>query len=308
MGLLSSLLPPRPELQLYGKLPIAKDYLRIGCGGGSALAFREWLDRAFSTDVGGSRGPTLPWPMHFLVGTEGRDVLVGTLWNSADAGGERAFPFTLFVRRSRGAARKDLESSLVEGVSLWEELERVRERIDDYREGRELLRGERGRLVRGRSRGGDASPVSLEDWLAALWPERGLDGVREAVEELAAEVAAGNLHARRLPLAPRRSVVEQARAWLLLLERAGSRARSGVPTLFVPQLWPGELRGEASEEPRWMTVHLSPLRPTDVELLSRGEASPAHSTLDLESHPAPPTAACAVEKALVESLRDALDR
>jgi len=308
VGLFSSLLPPRPELQLYGKLPIAKDYLRIGCGEGSALAFREWLDRGFSTEVGESRGPTLPWPMHFLVGAEGRDVLVGTLWNSADAGGERAFPFTLFVRRPRGAARKDLERSLVEGVSLWEELERIRERIDDYREGRELLRNERGQLVRGAGTGGHASFVSLEEWLAALWPERGLDGVRETVEELADEAAEGNLHARRLPLAPRRSVVEQVRAWLLLLDRAGCRARSGVPTLFLPHLWSGELRGEASEEPRWMAVHLSPLRPSDVELLSRGEASEAPSRLGLEDHPVLPAAACAVERPLVESLRDALDR
>ena len=36
------------SVELYGKLPIAKDYLRIGCGEGAGLAFRDFLDQAIS--------------------------------------------------------------------------------------------------------------------------------------------------------------------------------------------------------------------------------------------------------------------
>ena len=32
-----------PQLQLYGKLPLAKDYLRVGASKGAGLDLRDWL-------------------------------------------------------------------------------------------------------------------------------------------------------------------------------------------------------------------------------------------------------------------------
>jgi hypothetical protein len=82
-------------LQLYGKLPLAKDYLRIGCGDGAGRDLREWLDRTFGT---GRDQLVLHEPLRFI-GQGEKEPLQGILWPSSDAGGLRLFPFTLFVER-----------------------------------------------------------------------------------------------------------------------------------------------------------------------------------------------------------------
>ena len=55
-------------IELYGKLPIAKDYLRIGGGTGAGIALRDWLDQGFSSRVERGAVPTLAWPGRFLIG------------------------------------------------------------------------------------------------------------------------------------------------------------------------------------------------------------------------------------------------
>ena len=307
MSLLSALLPLRPELQLYGKLPIAKDYLRIGCSEGTALAWREWLDRVFSTGGIGGSGPQLPWPMHFVIGAEGGEVAVGSLWNSSDTGGERRFPFTLFVRRKRGAVRRSLANSLVEEVGVWEAIEGIRERIDRYRDGKELLREERGKQVVPSSAGDGGALVPLDDWLEALWPERRLDGAREMIEEFGDSAKGGTPAPKRLPLAPRLSVTEQVRAWLMLLESAGCSPRSGVPSFFLPQLWPGSSLQEEARRLQSLIVFFSPLQPADIELLAAddsGESYPFECSGDGDV--SEPSVRDAAARPLVESLRAAL--
>ena len=307
MGLFSSLLPTRPELQLYGKLPVAKDYLRIGCSEGAARAWREWLDRVFSTDASDGRGPQLPWPMHFVLGAQGGDTLVGSLWNSTDAGGERRFPFTLFLRRKRSAARRSLAAALAEEVALWEAVEGINERTDRYRDGQELLRELRGDLVQPAASGGGVERIDLDDWLAALWPERRLDGLRETVEELAVSSGSGAAPPRRLQLAPRLPVMEQVCAWLFLLRRTGHSSRSGVPNLFLPNLWSGDALKEAAGQPPWVMVSFRELRPSDVDLLAPdevGECFPHH--VPSASRELPPPASEPGAIPLSESLRAAL--
>src|SRR5262245_31500865 len=99
-------------VELYGKLPLAKDYLRVGCGEGSGLALREWLDRAFSGAADSVHPPQLAYPMRFVTGDALGAPLSGCAWPSSDAGGLRKFPFALFVERKRKPLVEDLAHSL----------------------------------------------------------------------------------------------------------------------------------------------------------------------------------------------------
>ena len=54
-------------VELYGKLPIAKDYLRVGGGEESGLALRDWLDRGFSPTSDAEHRPLLAWPGRFVL-------------------------------------------------------------------------------------------------------------------------------------------------------------------------------------------------------------------------------------------------
>ena len=73
-----------PELQVYGKLPLAKDYLRIGASSGASMALRSWLDEGFSGGPRGERQPRLAWPARFIIGSRwGGAPLLG--WELPDA-------------------------------------------------------------------------------------------------------------------------------------------------------------------------------------------------------------------------------
>ncbi|HVR11184.1 MAG TPA: TagF domain-containing protein [Thermoanaerobaculia bacterium] len=90
----------------YGKLPVYKDFLRLGMSGGEAQAFRQWLDRGFSRFWEADEVCSAHHPIAghgFVLGWSGAPGrLAGCLWGSHDQGELRRFPFALFVALPRG--------------------------------------------------------------------------------------------------------------------------------------------------------------------------------------------------------------
>ena len=225
--------PESQPLQLYGKLPVAKDYLRIGCGDGSARELREWLDRTFGTVR--EEPLVLSEPLRFL-GLADRDPLQGYLWPSTDAGGHRKFPFTLLVERRRKSLLADLEAgNLTEAEGAWRRLAELRERCMQAADGQELLAQQRGTDVtmseEERTMG---APADFDAWLACLWPEESLEGLFELFARLIALARGGHAGPYRLPLARALPHRDQVVAWVHVLRRVGALPRDEVPTLFFP--------------------------------------------------------------------------
>jgi hypothetical protein len=223
-----------PALQLYGKLPVAKDYLRVGCGEGSGRELREWLDRAFGAVREASEQPVLREPLRFL-GQGSKEPLLGLVWPSSDAGGLRSFPFTLFVARRKRALAADLDAGLAEAEGLWRLLAELRDRCLGFAEGREVLDDVRGREVElAACAPVESSAADFEAWIGALWPQQGLDGLFAlfaAIGELARARHAGPY---RLPLVRELSMRDQVLAWIALLRTLGALPQGEVPTLFFP--------------------------------------------------------------------------
>lgn len=223
-------------VQLYGKLPLAKDFLRQ-CGARDAGArVRAWLDGAY----GGAEPRELAWPADFLLTPRDGDSAQGSVWPSADAGGLRRFPFALWVVRRRRAVDEDFDEQQRTWSSPWGELRAVRAEADRCADGRSLLARMSARAVDpGRRVPVEAAPVRQETWTESLWPGRGLDGLVEALRRLAAlraELRGGPL---RLPLVGDLPFEPQVVAWLASLRSIGLAPPRGLPSLVLPQGDPG---------------------------------------------------------------------
>jgi hypothetical protein len=291
-------------LQLYGKLPLAKDYLRIGCGDGSAREMREWLDRTFGTARSATEQLVLGEPLRFL-GQGDKEPLQGCLWPSSDAGGLRQFPFTVFVVRRRKALLADLEAGLAEAEGVWRTLEETRERCLSIEDGRAMLDEHRGREVEVSSSANVASePADLDSWVGALWPEQGLDGLNALFARLAELARNRHLGPYRMPLVRELPLRDQVVAWTSLLASLGALESDEIPTLFfpspslVPPPDPACLlvsrKALADDQVAWLTASDEALGPGDFAPGRDGNA-PA---------PASPSAGASATK-LRESLRAA---
>ena len=252
------------SLQLYGKLPVAKDYLRIGCGDGAGRALREWLDSTFGTVRDASEALILSEPLRFL-GLSEKEPLQGCLWPSSDEGGHRKFPFAVFVARKRKALANDIaEGNLGQAEGVWRLLSETHERCLAAEDGRALLDEHRGKDV-------DVTgaeqvpgvPADFDTWVAILWPDEGLAGLKSLLEEVAA--LAGQRHdgPYRLPLARALPLRDQVIAWIDFLREIGALHREDVPTVFFPNrtLVP-------SHEPAQMVVLGRELRNDEVTWLT----------------------------------------
>jgi len=79
------------NLRAYGKLPLAREYLRIGCANGDGLLFRQLLDDAAGELIAGAgSGATR------IAGQLERGLVAASVWKSRDSGGMREFPFSFF--------------------------------------------------------------------------------------------------------------------------------------------------------------------------------------------------------------------
>jgi hypothetical protein len=262
-----------PQLELYGKLPIAKDYLRIGCGDGAGRELREWLDRTFGTVRSSSEQIVLDEPLRFL-GQSTDEPLLGCLWPSSDAGGLRVFPFTLFVRRRRKTLGADIEDGLVVAEGVWRWLAETRERCLAYADGERMLVANRGReLALGSIGKVEGAHADFDPWIAALWPSEGRNGLLSVFERLLELGRDGYRGPYRLPLARELPLRDQVLGWCSALEGLRALSKGEVPTLFFP---PRSL--VPTSAPASLVVSRGPLVDNQVSWLtawSRMELGPA---------------------------------
>lgn len=213
MGLFSAG-PERPPLQAYGKLPLAKDYLRVAASEGSARRLRDWLDRGFG-GAGPAGGPE--GPQRFLIG--GDEPLQGLLWPSHDAGGLRRFPFALFVARRARTLRGELERRAAACVAWWERLEQIHGGAGSFTDEAQLLAAWRALRVEAAEPAANVAAGGEPARLDAIGP--GLEGAGLADALASASRAAARREPWRLPLAADQPLTEQSLAWLALLAARG---------------------------------------------------------------------------------------
>lgn len=261
-------------VQVYGKLPIAKDYLRVGCSEGNAHALRQWMDQAFSTGADESNLPEPAWPMRFLLASSSGAPVQGCFWPSSDSAGLRRFPFAVLAERSARALLKDLEEGLGRSAGVWRELQLLGERAESHGDGQGFLSAMR----RCKVSVGDPDPprtVDASTWAQALWPGEGVLGLVPVFERLRDYKNWGQREPLRLPLVPNLSLSAQTHAWWRLLVRAQILVASRAPSLFFPQTEP-----DPGQIP-FLTVFCGPLRASDTAWLTRPVPGRAAGPSDL---------------------------
>ena len=247
-------------VEAYGKLPLAKDYLRVGCAEGAPALWRKWLDAGFSS---GSAGhfPALSGPLRFATGSVWGEPLVGLLWPSSDAGGLRKFPLTLLVERRAKPARTDAAAGFPVARTLWSELEALKRAGESRADGAGFLAALRGRefdlQALAPARGERFDFGSFEAALAAL--DGGLEGILRRLAELR---RSGPRTLLRLPLAANLDHVEQAHGWLSLCTDLGLLHGVDAPAAYFP--------AEPAPEglPGALVLATRPFQPSDVAWLA----------------------------------------
>jgi hypothetical protein len=249
-----------PYLQAYGKLPLAKDYLRVGASQGHGRALREWLDHAYSGSVNAKgEAPSLPWPARFIVGCGADEPLMGSIWASSDRGGERPFPFALFVERRRKLLASELGEDETALAAIWDELERAYEHHRGVADGESYLAWMRERSLAPKDlRQSRLDRVSWDTWVRALWPEDGLDALQEILVSLMRLGRVGHRRPLRLPLVQDLPVYPQVHAWSSAIAAAQLLPKGELPTHFFPQA------PQNGSEPSFCTFFLSAIGPADA--------------------------------------------
>lgn len=257
-------------VQLYGKLPLAKDYLRVGANKGNARALREWLDAAFSTRASQSGVTRFPWPARFVIGDGADEPVMGSVWPSSDTGGERPFPFAVFLERRR----KPLANSFAEGFrglrEVWSRLEDCYEQRGEFRDGESFLAGMRGREIPIRSEAHESlERIRWETWTGVLWPDEpneGLVRVLTSLHRLSNERGHAPI---RLPLVGDLPGLPQVHAWWSALVGTRLCPPTEVPTVFFPRA------AIDADESAFCVFFRAPLRAEDALWLNsaRGQAN-----------------------------------
>ncbi len=258
----------RPPIQLYGKLPLAKDYLRLGLGDGAGLALRDWLDRTYSTEAHPEYVPEPACAMRFVIGDVLDGTLQGVLRPSSDAGGLRPFPFVICVERKKRVLLEEIEGSFAQSQRLWSELDRRFRKCAEQPDGQQALATLRGQAI-DVDELPDAEPshVALDAWLDALWPDAGRDGLERFLTTLHGPVRGDANRPIRLPLAAGLPTRDQVGAWLEILTRLSLHDGDTLPTAFFPQ------SASASDAP-FVTVFRAPLDSSHAAWLAPATEQP----------------------------------
>ncbi len=247
-----------PELQLYGKLPLAKDYLRVGASRGPGRELRDWLDHAFSSRAVDGRAPSMAWPARFVLAGARGQPLVGGLWPSSDTGGERNFPFAMFLARRHAVVTRAFEDGLAELGRSWRYVADCHAACAGFSDGHGFLSAMRGRCLPVEESSAPGQPIAWDTWLAALWPERGQDGLIELLVGLAQLRRPGVVGPLRLPLVTNLPLLPQVHAWWSALVALGFFAEGAPPTTFFPFTEP------VPREPAFAVFLTSSLRHQDA--------------------------------------------
>ncbi|MFN7987839.1 MAG: TagF domain-containing protein [Thermoanaerobaculia bacterium] len=231
--------PPKLEtypLNVYGKLPIYKDFISSGFTEEGSKDFRDWLGNGFSRRwslLEEYKGSEIPLHTFLLPLPGGKRSVAGTLWGSHDEGGLRQFPFTLFsvVPQGRPVADPFVALSCLEtfeGRAAYVRRNFLQGRTvasfyDEFRGARiELAVKRPGKIaesVEKEAKGvllGEFAESLLGPGAAAEWP-RFLARLRTACSHAPGEGAG----AVRIPLGNQLPAELQLQVWLTWLEGEG---------------------------------------------------------------------------------------
>ena len=296
-----------PPVQAYGKLPLAKDYLRVGAGDDGGRELREWMDQAFSGQAIADVPPELAWPMRFVFVPARGETLLGTAWPSADSGGLRRFPFALFVERRRRALADAATRGFRSEDPWWRALEAYHGARANFADGQAYLGALRGQSIDGSSPGSPSAGDDAEDeahvpwrlWLEALTPGDPEAGMGRMLRGLLAAARDASRGAVRLPLVGNLPLFEQIEAWIKALREIDWSPRGELATCFFP-------RENDDREPLYLVAFRRPLTVRDVAWLSRpGRAIDPGDLVDERPRVAA-QATLAPGPALAESIHGAL--
>jgi len=247
-------------VEVYGKLPIAKDYLRVGCSEGAGQAWRGWLDAGYSGSAAGSF-PTLAAPLRFTTGSVWGEPLVGLLWPSSDAGGLRKFPLTFLVERRLKPARADAAAGFPTARALWRELAALKRSAETRPDGAAFLAAVRGRELDVET----LAPAHGERFDFTSW-KVAIDGASSGLASLLARLEelrrGGPRPLLRLPLVSNLDPLEQAHAWCHLCAELGLLHGAELPALLFPA--DESDAGTAA----FVVLATRPFQPADVEWLA----------------------------------------
>lgn len=231
----------------YGKLPLYKDFLRLGPASREARALRQWLDRGIS-HYWAEREETREHPigLHgFLLSFPGsRRQLLGSLWGSHDEGELRRFPFALFVALPRDRGRFPRLSSLAvldqvlgKAAEMRQELATASDVDYFYRRFRgatwDLVRERddelRDRLIR------ETAEVTEGELAAAFYGEAGIEEWTALRVYLRRRLGSDSRmpFAARLPSSPLLPLATQVAFWCALLNAWGDKQRAPCNLLFA---------------------------------------------------------------------------
>ncbi len=231
----------------YGKLPLYKDFLRLGPAGREARALRQWLDRGIS-HYWAEREETREHPigLHgFLLSfPDSRRQLLGALWGSHDEGELRRFPFTFFAALPGGRDAFPRPSSLAvlaqvltKAADMRRELAAAGDVDQFYKRFRgatwDLVRerdGEiRERLIR------ETSEVTIGELASSLYGESGSEEWPALLAYLRRRLESGSgmAFAARLPSSPLLPVDTQVAFWCALLTAWGGKKKTPCNLLFA---------------------------------------------------------------------------
>lgn len=223
------------ELQLYGKLPLAKDYLRVSMSQGGARELREWMDRAYSSEVGTEGAEAGFRSRRFLVGCYEGEALLGVLWPSSDEGGKRKFPFCMAVARRRRVLASEFAKTDPRLNLLWQEIETHFGAAETCENGREFLSKLRGKALEGEAKPNPPGPrAAWEAWCERLFPGREAEGIVDLLVELLKLGQENHRGPWRFPILSELEVGPQVYAWASALREAGAFTDRDVPTVFFP--------------------------------------------------------------------------
>src|SRR5688500_4333422 len=187
--------------------------------------------------------------MRFIVGAQDSAPLIGCAWASSDAGALRKFPFFLFVERRQRALLDELEPGLERAESWWRKLANIASARQNYSDEPSFLSALRnGPIEAAQIEPAPRARLALAPWPAALWPDRGGDGLNALLAALDGLTHSRSTGPLRLPLISDLPLSTQVHTWLHALTKLKLLLRIELPTLFFP------IANVESDEPAYLLV------------------------------------------------------
>lgn len=233
------------ELRAYGKLPIYKDYILLGCEPEPATEFKRWLDVAFGLRIAslGDKNirPESPKRLLWMLPETGQ-AAVASLWPSSDEGGLRKFPFSFFAtvpKSALGAA--SIAERLPHLLGVWQALEAQYGQSNSASDIGEFYEqfSERSMQSIAIDTTGDSS-TSLEQWFQAFGASDSGEFAGQLTENVSELIASGREYgsggaslAVRLPLAPGIAQSFQVEMWMAVFQKHLKKC-SRWPSMLLP--------------------------------------------------------------------------